>query len=107
MWHQWQEARLMFLAQLLTCCVMMSLVSLAEPCLLHVYDLMPTFCDAVCTREEWDRPLLFPFLRPLIAFLLWDALLDTALAGDGGAGGMSNQVQTLLWNSCDQVRNSS
>lgn len=79
----------MFLAQLLAFCVMMSLVSLAEPCLLHVYDLMPTFCDAVCIHEEWDRPLLFPFLRPLTAFLLfllWDALLDTALAGDGGAG---------------------
>lgn len=75
----------MFLAQLLTCGVMMSLVSLSEPCLLHVYDLMPTFCDAVCTHEEWDRPLLFPFLRPLIAFLPWDALLDTALAGGGGA----------------------
>lgn len=67
--------------------------------MLHVYDLMSTFCDAVCTREEWDRPFLFLFLRSLIALLPWDALLDTALAGGGG---MSSQVQTLLWNSCDQ-----
>lgn len=51
--------------------------------MLHVYDLMSTFCDAVCTREEWDRPFLFLFLRSLIALLPWDALLDTALAGGG------------------------
>lgn len=76
----------MFLTQLLTCCVLMSLVSLSEPCLLHVYDLMPTFCDAVCTHGEWDRPLLFPFLRSLIAFLPWDALLDTALVWGGVCG---------------------
>lgn len=95
----------MFLAQLLTCCVLMSLVSLSEPCLLHVCGLMPTFCDAVFTHGEWDRPLLFPFLRSLIAFLPWDALLDTALVG--GGEDVSSQVQTLLWNSCDQFQNSS
>lgn len=74
----------MFLTQLLTCCVLMSLVSLSEPCLFHVYDLMPTYCDAVCTHGEWDRPLFFPFLRSLIAFLPWDALRDTALVWGGG-----------------------
>lgn len=77
----------MFLAQLLTCCVLMSLVSLSEPCLLHVCGLMPTFCDAVFTHGEWDRPLFFPFLRSLIAFLPWDALMDTALVVGGEVGG--------------------
>lgn len=72
----------MFSAQLLTCCALMSLASLSEPCLLRVCDWMPTFCDAVGVPAGSGAGHS-SFLRSLIVSLPWDALLDRALAERG------------------------
>lgn len=98
----------MFLAQLLTCCVLMSLGSLSEPCLLHVCGLMPTFCDAVFTHGEWGQTTPFSFPEVPYSIPTVGCSAGHSLVWRGGRGeDVSSQVQTLLWNSCDQFQNSS